>query len=132
MLTHTLIHVWQSDNGASFAGTVTVQAGLEVNVDEAIPESASDLEVAFAADVSQLKSLFLLSDKALTLKTNSDSAPDNTIALAAGVPFVWNHQNGVALRDTEDAAISTDIAKLYATGTDAAALKIRALLDPTV
>ena len=132
MFTHTLIQIWQSDNGASFQGTVAVQGGLEVNIDEAIPENSTDLAVAFVADVSQLKSLFLLSDKALTIKTNSDSAPDNTIVLAAGVPLIWNNQNGLALTDTVPAAITADITALYVTNTDAAALKIRALLDPTV
>ena len=129
--THTLIVAWQS-GGSTIDGRVSSVGGLEVNVDEAIPENATDLQVAFALDVSQLKSLFIMSDKAIVIKTNSSSAPDNTFEIAADTPWMWNSGSGQALTDTSGAAVSSDVTKIYVTVTDAAALKIRALVDPTV
>ena len=131
MFTHRVVKGFSSDSAAYFQYTVASTGGLEVNVDELIPALSTDLLVNFAADVSKVLSLFIVSDVACTIKTNSDIAADNTITLAAGIPFTWTSQDGLPLTDTAPAAISTDITKLYVTSTAAANLKIRCLIDPT-
>lgn len=133
MFTHTIIRSWQSA-GASIAKSQDVSAGAEGGVDESIPASSTNLPVAFAADVSQIKSLYIVADGPLTLKTNSSTEPDNTITLAANDPFVWV-TGDPALRDTAGTAITTDITGLYVTNADAdnaVLLQIRMLVDPTV
>lgn len=131
-LTHKLTQTFISNDGGSFSGTIESTGGLEVNVDETIPALSTDLAVAFAADVSQLKSLFILASAAMTIETNSGSAADNTITLAANVPFAWTNQGGMDLRDTGETAITTDITSLFVTSSAGGTLKIRALIDPTV
>ena len=130
--THTINKVFNSDSGASFIGSVASTGGMEVNVDEAIPALSTDLLVAFAADVSQVKSLFILATGAMTIETNDGSSPGNTITLAANIPFVWTSQDGLDLRDTAEAAVTVDITSIYVTSTAGGSLKIRALIDPTV
>src|SRR5689334_9529881 len=132
MLTHTINRTW-SGAGSSIAASVQLQGGAELNIDEAIPDGTTNGLVAFAMDVSQLKALFIKSDVAMTIKTNSSGSPVNTITLAANTPFVWA-QGDPALRDTGNTAITTDITALYVTNASGnnGTLQIRALYDPTV
>ena len=129
---HTITETFVSNDGASFQASTESTGGLEINVDETIPALSTDLAVAFAVDVSQLKSLFILATAVMTIETNSGSAPGNTITLAAGIPFVWTSQSGMDLRDTAEAAITVDITGLFITSTAGGSLKIRSLIDPTV
>lgn len=132
MFTHTITKLFSSDSGVSFSSAIASTGGLEINVDEAIPALSSDLAVAFTADVSQLKSLYIVGSAAMTIETNDGGSPINTITLAANVPFVWTSQDSLDLRDTAETAITTDITALYLTSTGGGSLKIRALIDPTV
>ena len=105
-----------------------VTADQELNYDIPVPGPSTDMLVATVIDVSQLKSILLLSDRDLTIETNSASVPDDTIALKAGVPYIWN-------TNSYDACLLTaDVTALYVTlvGVVAATLKIRGLIDPTV
>jgi hypothetical protein len=98
------------------------------SIEETVPDSSTDLEIAFALDVSQLKSIYIVSDQDITLETNSGSAADDTIALVAGVPYIWHSDS------YHTCLLGTDITELYATnasGTDAT-LQIEALYDPTL
>lgn len=132
MLTHRITHGWSSGS-ASLIRAFDVSAGAECNIDESIADGANNLAVALTLDVSQLKSLFMLSDKDVTVETNNGAVPVNVFALKAGVPFVWNI-NDAALRDTAGTAVVTDVTGLFVTNASGAAalLQIRALLDPTI
>ncbi len=108
--------------------TVVSASGSENNLDELIPIAASDLLVAWACDYSQLKSLYMVSDKDLTVETNNGSTPDDTFVLKANEPMVWTENCGLANPFT------VDVTALYVTnesGVDAI-LRIRKLEDPTV
>lgn len=127
--------------GLSAEGTQPITKRVEIKGESAhqisleVAGDASGLLVAFAADVSQLKSLFLLSSQPLTVKTNSNGSPANTITLAADRPFRW-YVGESTLRDTAGTAITTDITALYLTNDSdpnaAATFQLFALLDPTV
>lgn len=133
MFTHTLNRSW-SRAGEAINKTFNVTGGAEINIDEAIPAATTDQLVAFTADVSQIKSLFIVSDKDVLIQTNSGSSAVNTFTLAAGRPFMWS-TGDAALADTEGDPVTTDITALYVTNaheTAAAALQIRCLVDPTV
>lgn len=133
MFTHTFNRSW-SRAGESIVKSVDVLGGAENNIDELIPAATTDQLVAFTADVSQIKGLFIVSSLDVLIQTNSGSAPANTFTLAANVPFLWIHGDA-AIRDTAGVAVTADITALYVTNEDtdtAAALQIRCLVDPTV
>lgn len=102
-------------------------ADSQTSVDVEIPDSETDMLVNFALDVSQIESIFILSDQDLTLETNSGAAPDDTLSLLAGVPLVWTNDSYYAN------LLTTDITALYATNASGAAarLRIEAVHDAT-
>lgn len=109
---------------------ISIEGGAGLNLDETIDTTANRL-VAFTADVSQLKSLFIVSNKDVTIKTNSSGSPANTFTLSANIPFSFI-LGDPPLRDTNGDAVTTDITALYVTMQAEGLLQIRALIDPTV
>ena len=106
---------------------VVITSGGESGLSESIPDSSTDLLVDFVLDVSAAVSVFISSDQAITVKTNSSSTPDDTIVLSANVPYMWNSN------DTGTLVFGTDITALYVTNSSgsAALLDMEALFDPT-
>jgi hypothetical protein len=124
-LTHTITAKVQTGSGF-LDHSVALTAGAEHNVSEAIEASQTDYLVAWTCDFSQLKSLYMYSDVAMTVETNNGSAPGQTIALAAGKPLVWYYGSGITC------PITVDVTALYITNVAAGTLEIRSLEDPTV
>jgi hypothetical protein len=84
---------------------VTVQ---NVNVfEETVPDASVDKEFLIAIDVSEAKVVSILADQALTIKTNSSGAPQETITLTANRPRIW--QAGDA------ALFAGDVASIFVT-----------------
>lgn len=108
--------------------SVVCTGGQVIRLDESIPDESTDLAVALALDVSQIKGLYIVSDQDLTLETNSGSAADDTIALVAGVPLVWHP--GCYMTNP----LATDVTALYVTNASGAAARLQAeiIVDPTV
>lgn len=75
-------------------GSVEATEGVSASSPAAIEETIAAGQTAYlinlAFTVAGLKSIWLLSDQVITIKTNSSSVPDDTIILAAGVPLEWN------------------------------------------
>ena len=98
-----------------------------------VPVSTTDQEIVAGIDVSQITSLFILSDGAdLLLETNysPSGSRDDYIDLIDGVPYTWSadEPNDVAC------LLTTDVTTIYATNSDAsnaATLKIEVLYDST-
>jgi len=90
-------------------------------------ESPNDLEVALTLAKNQLKMLYLVADGAVTVKTNSKDAADDTFTLAANVPIVWYEGSGLANPFT------ADVTKLFmlTDETDDVTVDIRILVDAT-
>lgn len=103
-----------------------IAADLEKNLDASIPDASADLQVNYDLDVSATKSFFITSDKAITVKTNSASTPDDTLTLPANEPYQWNPGYEAFL-------LTVDVVALFVTNASGATgnLKIRALVDPT-
>lgn len=123
-VSHTLTFT-HSDGSASFQKSVTRsnEAGDKIDVSIA---ADTNKEISIAFPTAALDFIYIYCDKAITLKTNSTSAPDDTISLAAGVPLVWMKTSGIACPFT--AAVT----KIYATGTGSAqVLSFRILRDAT-
>lgn len=126
------INITVSGNvGGSYSSASVVQAGLRKSVFEALPAAATT-ELVFDLDVSEAKMLAIRSDVAVTIKTNSASAPDNTFELDANQSFLWPVGDG-ALKDSLGAEVSNDISSLHVvnSGQAAGTLRIDAFVDPT-
>lgn len=95
-------------------------------LEESIPDESSDLAVVFNLDVSATKIFVMVSDQNLTVKTNSDSAPQETINLAANSPLLW-----IAGEDGFASPFANDVTALYVSNASGAAanLIIQALTD---
>jgi hypothetical protein len=128
-LTNSFTLGWNSGS-SSIQKKYDITSGAQIEIDETFA-SGSDQLMAFALDVSQLKGIFIVSDKTMTLETNSGGSPANTITLVANVPFLWT-VGGAPLRDTAGVAVTVDITALYVTCGSTAVLQIRGIYDPTV
>ena len=117
--------------GTAVLQSVSKTGSGSTNIREEIADSETDLLVAFVADITQMKGLFILSDQALTIKTNSSGEPQETISLLAGVPLMWHD----TLPNQADAnPFSDDITALYVTNAsgETANLTIAMLVDATI
>jgi len=87
-ISHTIAVNW-TDGAATSANDVTVTGTSAERISEAIADSTTDGAVTYTCDMSALAGLFIVSDQALTLETNSSSSPQETITLVADTPVVW-------------------------------------------
>lgn len=96
-------------------------------VDESIADAQTDKLVSLAFTLAALEVFGMVSTRALTVKTNDAGSPQDTISLAANVPFIYIPGSGVP------AAFAGDVTALYVTNASgaAAALTIRGLVDAT-
>jgi len=100
----------------------------EINVEVSIPVG-TDAEVAIAIDVSQVKAIEIVADGALTIETNSGSAPDDTLVLVANVPYQWCTDSLDSFLLTTD--ITTNIFVTNASGASRT-LKIKGVYDASL
>lgn len=116
------------------AGGMTVRkrqaysAAAHTQVLESVATGLTDKEIAFALDVSECVAFLLVSDQDVTFETNSGSAPDDTIALLANVPYIWYEDSYAPFLITAD--ITTNVFITNASGATAT-VTIMALYDPT-
>lgn len=62
-------------------------------IDVSLTSSQANKEHALAFTSTNLKGLWIVMDKAGTVKTNSSGSPQETITLVANVPFFWCNTN---------------------------------------
>jgi hypothetical protein len=120
-------------SGRTVRDSKTYTADAASNWEVTVPVSTTDQEIVAEIDVSQITSLFIVSDGAdLLLETNNaaSGSRDDYIDLVDGVPYTWSadEANDVAC------LLTTDVTTIYATNVDAsnaATLKIEVLYDST-
>ena len=102
-----------SNAGSQYTASKTLSPSDEVVVRGEFSVANGETDKALSiggVDASQLVAVWLSSNAAVTLETNSSSAPDDTIALAANVPYAWQTS------DPDSCLITADIAStIYAT-----------------
>jgi hypothetical protein len=76
-------------NGLAIVTTKQHESDAQLLIDDTIPAGDTNREILAAIDLSKAKVIAIKSDKNLTLKTNSSSAPANTINLLANVTYLW-------------------------------------------
>lgn len=132
MFTHSIARVWSNKDGIAITSRVSADGAAEVNIDEVIP-AATTQPIQFQVEVAKIKCLFLCSKSALTVTTNSPTAPVNTFSLQPGQAFIWI-TGDAPLHDTAGNPVTGTITSLYvanAAAESAANLSVRLLFDPT-
>lgn len=98
--------------------TDTYTSDGEVNESFAVPASTTNMEVDVVIDVSQIKSMVLYSDQAVTIKTNSTGTATDTIALAAKKQVVWTTDH------LESKPLTGDVTKMFVTNSNSVAANV--------
>lgn len=111
--------------GASAIYEATGSALLQV--EESVADDASDYEIACVIDEDALVGLVIVSDQAVTVKTNSSGDPQETISLSANAPVLWFTEMGSAK------PISDDLTALFVSNSSGSAATVRvvAITDAT-
>ena len=130
-ITHTLT-LTCNDGGEVITKNIAVTAGSAIVIDETIPTPSTNLSVALAFVRAKLQSIYILSDKALTLYTNDlgSGSPQDTFVLVANEPVVWRLGDpAFAVADI----FAGNVTSLYVTNASGAeaVLRIRGIVDPT-
>ncbi len=124
-MTHNIVQLYQTAAGALQA-TTQITADTEINADVILAASATNVELDVALIRSKVKSLALFCSGDCTAKSNSTSAPDDTVTLTAG-------QLTVCKSSTEVSALLShaDITKFYLSSTAGGTFSLRAIVDNT-
>jgi hypothetical protein len=114
--------------GTSVGGSETITAGAQLLLDEPIPNGSTNLSLVGTLDVSQIRSIFILSTQDVVLETNSGSSPANTINLVANKPYIWS------TGDYSSLLLTTDVTGFFVTNATAnvATFTLYALYDTTI
>jgi len=123
---HTITEKVTRD-GQSVTSENTFTGSGQISINETIQDGQTDKLINFALDVSQIQSIYIVSDQDLTLETNDGTTPDDTINLVANKPYIW-YQGSYFTN-----LLTTDITALYATNSSGAdaTLQIEVVYDAT-
>lgn len=114
---------------SGITATATGTSGTTIDVE--VPATTTDQLFTIAIDISELESIFLYTDGALTIETNSSSAPDDTFVFAANKPLCW--VNGMP---TIDAAsqnpFDADVTALYLTNASGSTVTLRGFINQSI
>jgi hypothetical protein len=122
-ITHKITHSISSDSGGTPLSGIQSSVGVteivqDVNYGASLANQL--LSVAFIA--ANVQDVFLLSDKGLTIGTNSSSSPVNTIVLKPGTPLAWENSSGYFPNP-----FTANVTAFYITTTVAARLQVKIL-----
>ena len=124
--THTIEVNWKGA-GREIKTSKNYTGNAQQSIVESVPDSSADFFVAFSLDVSEIKSIFILSSVDMTLETNDGATPIDTINLKAGKPYIW-HTDGYFTN-----LLTTDVTALYLTNASGgvATFELEVVTDPT-
>lgn len=98
-------------NGISrISGTLTANIGAGVYVFDQVFDGETNFFIPLGLESTLLASLVVKADRAVTVKTNSSSSPQETWNLEAGRPLIWFSGTGTA-------PIAGDLTGLFITNT---------------
>ncbi len=123
-ISHVLGLNWAGPTGAvAITENVTLTGVTELNLDFTVAGSTTNQQEPLVFTVSKLQSFYMVSDQALTVKTNATSGQQETIVLAAGIPYLFVGGSG------QLAAFAGNVTTAYFTnaGSTIANVKIRSL-----
>lgn len=113
--------------GDPIAKTKTISGSLAIVLDETIANGQTDFQISVGIDVSAVKSFFLVSDQDITVETNDGTTPDDTLAMTADDPKVWDEDSSYTFE------LGTDVTDFFVTNASgsSANLQLRAIVDAT-
>ncbi len=117
--THKITTGYTSDMGAISSTVETFVGSAQVGVDVAVVAGAVNALEAIAITQANIVSVCIVSDKALTLKTNSSGSPQETLSLVAGSQVVWTTNS------THACPFSDDITAFYLSNAGVAPARFR-------
>lgn len=117
--THKVAQSYVTAEGTITSVTSSYVGDAEVGLDDTVAATTTNKEFDLAVTKANILSMVLTCDKAVTVKTNSSSTPQETITLAAGQAIVW------ASDHTESAPFSSNITKFFVTNAGSAAARFR-------
>lgn len=120
--THTLTYSAGGFSEGMTPITVTGTGVVGLEIDEDIAASTTNQLLTIAIDVSQIQTLFIVADGALTVKTNSSGSPVQTLSFAANVPLAW------ATGAPNANPLTTDVTALYFTNAGGSTVNIRGII----
>lgn len=89
-VTHTQTLVIKRNGSQIASYDVAITEEQEHNWDFTLSASQTNYDLPATIDYSKIKSLFINTSTACTIKTNSTGSPDNTFTMTADAPLVWN------------------------------------------
>lgn len=89
MFTNKLTIIHTDENGVAIPRTITRSGPGSLKKDVVINDAVSNQALTIAFNYADLEMFEIVSDRDITLKTNSSGSPTQTISLVAGVPLVW-------------------------------------------
>jgi hypothetical protein len=116
-----------SAGGLTVGGTVqTVDGDMVATLSKTVPATSTNAEFDFNIDISTIKAIGMEVSQDTTVKTNSTSAPDDTLAMVGGKPLIWVTGDLAAL------FLSVDVTKFYlTTGGNDTTFKVTVVTDST-
>ncbi len=121
---HVLGLNWSGPTGSiTIPENVTETGVTELNLDFTVAGTTTNQQEPLVFTVAKLVSFYMVSDQALTVKTNSSGGPQETIVLAAGIPYLFVGSSG------QLAAFAGNVSTAYFSnaGSVTANVKIRSL-----
>jgi hypothetical protein len=112
-----------SDSGSvALSGSQSEVGATEIVLDQQYGASLTDQLLACAFTAANLQSCIMVSDKGLTIETNSGSSPANTFTLKPGTPLIWSKSAAYFSNP-----FTSNVTAFYITTTVAARLQVKIL-----
>lgn len=122
----TLLTTYKNNAGTFASGQISVTGGDEDDFSFTVAAATTNDSHPLALAVATMGGVCLISDVPVTIKTNSTSAPGNTITLAAGVPLAW--MTGAAGANP----FTVDVTALYITNAGTAPAHVQMSINRSV
>lgn len=87
-ITHTFT-MGHAGGSVSLSDSVSVTGTVGVEVNVALAPSTTNQLVPVSYVTANVKGVYVKSDQDVTIKVDSTGAPEQTVLIKAGVPYVW-------------------------------------------
>lgn len=125
--THKVGQTYSTAAGTISSVVSSYTNSVEIGLDDTVPASTTNKEFDVPVTVANIKAMCMTCDKAVTVKTNSSTTPQETISLTAGQSLIW------AIDHTETIPFAGNLTKFFVTNAGSADARFRffTVLDQT-
>jgi hypothetical protein len=125
--THTVSKSYKTDAGTTSSINYVKTGPSDLNYDGVIAPNTTNHEVDLVFTHASMTSICIYATGAVTIKSNSSSAPDNTVTMTDGQQIIWNSNEAGT-----NPFVTADVTKIFitnASSTVTSTVKIRILLN---